>query len=223
MKAEKDDPFHEAKHEVDVSVQKLQSLYNNWSSIPDKNSILAKEKYSLIKEEIKYLNEDLDDLDNSVNVVKKNLFKFNISNEELENRASSLKNIRTVLNDIASNLTYKVLNYTGDIKGEYDAVVLKRQDNDLDELAESAERLHNAAITINTELKDQQKLLDELENEMDYSNEKMNFVTKKIADYLKTNSKCRKEEVLNILQESFYKKRVRGNATPYAVQHIDLC
>ncbi|CAG9473815.1 SNARE protein, putative [Plasmodium vivax] len=188
MKAEKDDPFHEAKHEVDVSVKKLQSLYNNWSSIPDKNSMLAKEKYSLIKEEIKYLNEDLDDLDNSVNVVKKNLFKFNISNEELENRASSLKNIRTVLNDISSNLTYKVLNYSGDIKGEYDAVVLKRQDNDLDELAESAERLHNAAITINTELKDQQRLLDELENEMDYSNEKMNFVTKKIADYLKTNN-----------------------------------
>ncbi|GAB68061.1 hypothetical protein PCYB_126260 [Plasmodium cynomolgi strain B] len=186
--------------EVDVSVHKLQCLYNNWSSIPDKNSILAKEKYSRIKEEIKYLNEDLDDLDNSVNVVKKNLLKFNISNEELENRASSLKNIRTVLNDISSNLTYKVLNYSGDMKGEYDAVVLKRQDNDLDELAESAERLHNAAITINTELKDQQKykksekeifsvwLLDELENEMDYSNEKMNFVTKKIADYLKTNN-----------------------------------
>lgn len=188
MKTIKDDPFHEAKHEVDISVQKLQSLYNNWSSIPDKNSILAKEKYSRIKEEIKYLNEDLDDLDNSVNVVKKNLFKFNISNEELENRESSLKNIRTVLNDIANNVTYKILNYSGDMKGEYDAVVLKRQDNDLDELAESAERLHNAAITINTELKDQQKLLDELENEMDYSNEKMNFVTKKISDYLKTNN-----------------------------------
>ncbi|CAA9989624.1 SNARE protein, putative [Plasmodium knowlesi strain H] len=188
MKTIKDDPFHEAKHEVDISVKKLQSLYNNWSSIPDKNSILAKEKYSRIKEEIKYLNEDLDDLDNSVNVVKKNIFKFNISNEELENRESSLKNIRTVLNDIANNVTYKILNYSGDMKGEYDAVVLKRQDNDLDELAESAERLHNAAITINTELKDQQKLLDELENEMDYSNEKMNFVTKKISDYLKTNN-----------------------------------
>ncbi|KJP86923.1 hypothetical protein AK88_03432 [Plasmodium fragile] len=202
MKTEKDDPFHEAKHEVDVSVQKLQSLYNNWSSIPDKNSILAKEKYCLIKEEIKYLNEDLDDLDSAVNVVKNNLFKFNISNEELENRANSLKNIRSVLNDIASNLTYKVLNYTGDMKGEYDAVVLKRQDNDLDELAESAERLHNAAITINTELKDQQKLLDELENEMDYSNEKMNIVTKKIAHYLKTNSKCSKQGLLSRVQKS---------------------
>ncbi|GAW82562.1 hypothetical protein, conserved [Plasmodium gonderi] len=188
MKSEKDDPFHEAKHEVDISVQKLQSLYKSWSSIPDKNSLLAREKYALISEEIKYLNEDLEDLDNSVNVVKKNLYKFNITTEELENRANSLKNIRTVLNEIASSLTYKALNYSRSVKGEYDAVAIKRQDNDLDELAESAERLHNAAITINTELKDQQKLLDELENEMDYSNEKMNFVMKRIGDYLKTNN-----------------------------------
>ncbi|KAI4836757.1 syntaxin-6 [Plasmodium brasilianum] len=188
MKIEKVDPFHEAKHEVDISVSKLQSLYNNWNSMPDKNSILAKEKYFLIKEEIKYLNEDLDDLDNSVNVVKKNSYKFNIGSEELESRSQSIKKIRIILGDITSNLTYKVLSSNTYMNGDYDDVVQKRQDDDLDELAESAERLHNAAITINTELKDQQKLLDELENEMDNSNEKMNFVTRKISDYLKTNS-----------------------------------
>ncbi|SBS97033.1 SNARE protein, putative [Plasmodium ovale curtisi] len=169
MKAEQVDPFHEAKREVDISVSKLQGLYNNWNSMPDKNSILAKEKYALIKEEIKYLNNDLDDLDNSVKIVKKNIYKFNINNEELERRTISLNNIRAVLNDIANNLTYKVLSCNTNMMGNYDTVTLKKQDNDLEELAESAEKLHNAAITINTELKDQQKLLDELENEMDNS------------------------------------------------------
>ncbi|SBS88704.1 SNARE protein, putative [Plasmodium malariae] len=200
MKIEKVDPFHEAKqyekkkndlkfvYIQDLFLSKLQSLYNNWNSMPDKNSILAKEKYFLIKEEIKYLNEDLDDLDNSVNVVKKNSYKFNIGSEELESRSQSIKKIRTILGDITSNLTYKVLSSNTYMNGDYDDVVQKRQDDDLDELAESAERLHNAAITINTELKDQQKLLDELENEMDNSNEKTNFVTRKISDYLKTNS-----------------------------------
>ncbi|CRG94720.1 SNARE protein, putative [Plasmodium gallinaceum] len=188
MKSEKVDPFYEAKHEVDISVNNLQNLYNKWNNIPDKNSPLAKEKYTLIKEEIKYLNEDLNDLNNSINVVKKNLYKFNISNEEIENRTKSLKIIQKILNGITNNINYNVQKCNDNIMIDYDKVILKRQDNDLEELAESAERLHNAAITINTELKDQQKLLDELENEMDYSNEKMNFVTKKISDYLKTNN-----------------------------------
>ncbi|CRH01401.1 SNARE protein, putative [Plasmodium relictum] len=188
MDGKKVDPFYEAKHEVDMSINKLQNLYNKWNNLPDKNSSLAKEKYTLIKEEIKYLNEDINDLNNSIDIVKKNLYKFNISSEEIENRTKSLKIIRNILNDITNNISYNTPKYNDNMKIDYDNVILKRQDNDLEELAESAERLHHAAVTINTELKDQQKLLDELENEMDNSNEKMNFVTKKISDYLKTNN-----------------------------------
>ncbi|EAA17164.1 hypothetical protein [Plasmodium yoelii yoelii] len=54
---------------------------------------------------------------------------------------------------------------------DYNNIAINKQNDDLEVLAESAERLHNAAITINTELKDQQRLLDELENEMDNSSE----------------------------------------------------
>ncbi|VWU49308.1 SNARE protein, putative [Hepatocystis sp. ex Piliocolobus tephrosceles] len=193
MNVEKEDPFYEAKREVSISLNKLQGLYNNWISISDKHSILAKEKCFLIKEEIKYLNKDLNDLENSVNVVKNNKSKFNISSEEIENRTNDLKNIRNTLNNIDRNLkrnTTTVLNCDTSTISSYGKVTLKEQDNDLEELAESAERLHNAAITINAELKDQQRLLEELETEMDYSNEKMNFVTERISDFLKTkNSK----------------------------------
>ncbi|SPJ12889.1 SNARE protein, putative [Plasmodium sp. DRC-Itaito] len=182
------DPFYEAKQEVDISVNKLQSLYNNWNNIPDKSSLSAREKYNLIKEEIKYLNEDLNDLDNSVNIVKKNSYKFNISSQEIQERTQSLRIIRNLLNEITNNINNNVLSYNNNPNNDYNSVILKRQDNDLEELAESAERLHHAAITINTELKDQQKLLDELENEMDISNEKINFVTKKISHYLKTKN-----------------------------------
>ncbi|ETW46450.1 hypothetical protein PFMALIP_05356 [Plasmodium falciparum MaliPS096_E11] len=154
------DPFYEAKQEVDISVNKLQSLYNNWNNIPDKSSISAREKYNLIKEEIKYLNEDLNDLDNSVNIVKKNSYKFNISSQEIEERTQSLRIIRNLLNEITNNINNNVLSYNNNTNNDYNSVILKRQDNDLEELAESAERLHHAAITINTELKDQQKLVN---------------------------------------------------------------
>ncbi|SCM04235.1 SNARE protein, putative [Plasmodium chabaudi chabaudi] len=188
MKAESNDPFYEAEREVHISVKKLQHMYSNWNSLPDKNSILAKEKYYLMKDEIKYLNKDVDDLENSIDVVKKNTHKFNISNEEIENRTKSLKNIRAILNDVASDLTNTVLSPNNYMMDDYNNMAINKQNDDLEELAESAERLHNAAITINTELKDQQRLLDELESEMDNSNEKMNFVTKKISDYLQTNN-----------------------------------
>ncbi|VTZ70145.1 syntaxin-6, putative [Plasmodium chabaudi chabaudi] len=188
MKAENNDPFYEAEREVHISVKKLQHMYSNWNSLPDKNSILAKEKYYLMKDEIKYLNKDVDDLENSIDVVKKNTHKFNISTEEIENRTKSLKNIRAILNDVASDLTNTVLSPNNYMMDDYNNMAINKQNDDLEELAESAERLHNAAITINTELKDQQRLLDELESEMDNSNEKMNFVTKKISDYLQTNN-----------------------------------
>ncbi|SCM09698.1 SNARE protein, putative [Plasmodium chabaudi adami] len=188
MKAESNDPFYEAEREVHISVKKLQHMYSNWNSLPDKNSILAKEKYYLMKDEIKYLNKDVDDLENSIDVVKKNTHKFNISIEEIENRTKSLKNIRAILNDVASDLTNTVLSPNNYMMDDYNNMAINKQNDDLEELAESAERLHNAAITINTELKDQQRLLDELESEMDNSNEKMNFVTKKISDYLQTNN-----------------------------------
>ncbi|CAD2100384.1 SNARE protein, putative [Plasmodium vinckei lentum] len=188
MKIESNDPFYEAEREVNISVKKLQHMYSNWNSLPDKNSILAKEKYYLMKDEIKYLNKDVDDLENSIDVVKKNTHKFNISTEEIENRTKSLKNIRSILNDVASDLTNTVLSPNNYMMDDYNNIAINKQNDDLEELAESAERLHNAAITINTELKDQQRLLDELESEMDNSNEKMNFVTKKISDYLQTNN-----------------------------------
>lgn len=191
METEPTDPFYEAKHEVDVSINKLEGLYNSWCNAADKSSILAKETYILIREEITYLDVDLEDLENSVNIVKKNFTKFNISEEEIQNRSRAINKIRNKLNDIKRKMKeHDSLSYKTKMQGNYDmnSVTLKRQDKELEELAQSAERLHNVAITINTELKDQQQLLEELENEIEYSNEKMNIVTKKIAEYLQTNN-----------------------------------
>lgn len=194
------DPFYEAQNEVKISLNNLQNLFHSWQNLFDKNSVIAKEKYSLIRQEITYLHEDLNDLDNSIIIVKNNSAKFNINENEIQNRITSVQEIRNSLNGIRKYMNdYDAMSYNNNnnnnnnnnMKNQYEDVnsnLLKRQDNDLEELAESAQRLHHAAITINTELKDQQKLLDELEDEMENSNIKMNFVTKRISKYLKTNN-----------------------------------
>mmetsp|Transcript_24140 Transcript_24140/g.47431 ORF Transcript_24140/g.47431 Transcript_24140/m.47431 type:complete len:116 (+) Transcript_24140:291-638(+) len=66
-------------------------------------------------------------------------------------------------------------------------MLIRDQDEKLDELGLAAERLHHTAMTINTEIKDQQVMLNELENEVDAEAEKMNFVMKKMAKLLQTS------------------------------------
>lgn len=190
METELADPFYEARNEVNISINHLEGLYNKWHNMVDKNSIIAKETYILIREEITYLDVDLDDLENSVNVVKNNSAKFKISEDEIQNRSMSINKIRNTLDNIKRKMKeHDTISYINKSKGDYNMNKdLKRQDKELEDLAESAERLHNVAVTINSEIKDQQLLLEKLENEMEFSNEKMNIITKNVSRYLKTNN-----------------------------------
>ena len=64
--------------------------------------------------------------------------------------------------------------------------LIKQEDQQLDEIAELAARLHNHANIINAELEDQHVKIEKLNSEVDANIEKMNFVMKKLAKLLKT-------------------------------------
>eukprot|EP00437_Effrenium_voratum_P019475 CAMPEP_0181445858 /NCGR_PEP_ID=MMETSP1110-20121109/25804_1 /TAXON_ID=174948 /ORGANISM="Symbiodinium sp., Strain CCMP421" /LENGTH=237 /DNA_ID=CAMNT_0023569915 /DNA_START=55 /DNA_END=765 /DNA_ORIENTATION=+ len=61
------------------------------------------------------------------------------------------------------------------------------QDQDLEMLSMSAQRLGNTAQIINVELKEQQKMLEELDEDIDREAEKLNFVMKRMGKLLKTS------------------------------------
>lgn len=65
--------------------------------------------------------------------------------------------------------------------------IFDRQDHTLDDLARVTARLGESAVVINQELQDQQRLLHELDMEMDRQYEKMNFVMGKLGKLLRTN------------------------------------
>lgn len=65
--------------------------------------------------------------------------------------------------------------------------IIAQQDQDLTLLSQSAQRLGETARTINTELKDQQRMLEELDEDIDKETEKLNFVMKRIGRLLKTS------------------------------------
>jgi len=66
--------------------------------------------------------------------------------------------------------------------------VRNRQDNVMEELASSAHRLQEAAVAINVELKEQQKMLAELDCDIDREAEKLNFVMRRMGRLLNTDN-----------------------------------
>lgn len=65
--------------------------------------------------------------------------------------------------------------------------IVAEQDLALSDLSASAKRLEHTAQTINQELKDQQQMLQALDEDVDRETEKMNFVMKRVGRLLKTS------------------------------------
>jgi hypothetical protein len=65
--------------------------------------------------------------------------------------------------------------------------IIAQQDDTLNELARVTDRLGQTGVVINTELQDQQRLLHELDQDIDRQQEKMNYVMGKMAKLLKTS------------------------------------
>merc|ERR1712232_820203 len=66
-------------------------------------------------------------------------------------------------------------------------LIVQQQDEALTELSKSAERLGQTAKTINIELQDHQRMLEELDEDIDRETEKLNFVMKRMGRLLKTS------------------------------------
>ncbi|XP_039033519.1 syntaxin-61-like isoform X2 [Hibiscus syriacus] len=85
-----------------------------------------------------------------------------------------------------SNL-YSAEDNDGFIASESDRqmLLIKQQDEELDELGASVERIGGVGLTIHEELLAQEKIVDDLGNEMDSTTNRLDFVQKKVAMVMK--------------------------------------
>ncbi|KAH9130702.1 hypothetical protein LEN26_004559, partial [Aphanomyces euteiches] len=77
--------------------------------------------------------------------------------------------------------------------------IVKDQDADLDQLNVSVKRLGHVAVEINTEIKSQNKMLDDIELDMDDTQERMNFVMLRMSRLLKTKDTCQLGSILLLM------------------------
>jgi syntaxin 6 len=102
------------------------------------------------------------------------------------------KNKRVAEDDSLGAMTNIERDNTRFVRGQQQQTMemIQQQDVALDSLGNAVDRLEGMGRTINTELKEQNRLLDELDQDIDDAGEKMNFVMGKLSKLLKTKDGC---------------------------------
>ncbi|XP_043695166.1 syntaxin-61-like [Telopea speciosissima] len=70
-------------------------------------------------------------------------------------------------------------------ESEMQQLLIRQQDDELDELSASVERIGGVGLTIHEELLGQEKIIEELNLEMDTTSNRLDFVQKKVATVIK--------------------------------------
>ncbi|KAK2636243.1 hypothetical protein Ddye_031035 [Dipteronia dyeriana] len=211
------DPFYIVKEEIQESIDTLQSTFHQWERSPsDTGEQIHLTKELLVGcESIEW---QVDELDKAIGVASRDPSWYGIDNVELEKRRRWTATARSQVGNMKKAvLAGKELNgggtrrelmrmpnshqtdtsnhYAGRdnddfIESESDRqlLLIKQQDEELDELSASVERIGGVGLTIHEELIAQERILDELGMEMDSTSNRLDFVQKKVAMVMKKAS-----------------------------------
>ncbi|KAF7831296.1 syntaxin-61 [Senna tora] len=221
------DPFYVVKEEIQESIDKLQSTFQQWQNTPSD----AAERVNLSKELLpscESIEWQVDELDKAIAVAARDPSWYGIDEKELESRRRWTSNARTQVGTVKKTVEagkgssmatrdsaamHRELmrlpnSHQVDVPNQYDAqdnddfissesdrqllliryffpLSLSQQDEELDELSASVQRIGGVGLTIHEELLAQEKIMDELGAEMDSTSNRLDFVQKKVAMVMK--------------------------------------
>ncbi|VDD79797.1 unnamed protein product [Mesocestoides corti] len=98
------DPFYVVRDEVIKSLTQAQVEYEAWKHEVVAKSVNIKPAEMALRETIKNIDWDLEDLQETVLIVEKNPTKFYISGEELRSRQRFLQEVKSVVKDVKDQL-----------------------------------------------------------------------------------------------------------------------
>lgn len=107
-----------------------------------------------------------------------------IADERKEIESKPMSNLGATNSDEAENTHFI---HDQQAQGQ---MIIRQQDEELEELGYAVDRVNDMAVGINDELKTQNRMLTDLEADIDEAAEKMNFVMGKMAKLLKTKDTC---------------------------------
>ncbi|KAJ0406565.1 hypothetical protein P43SY_004454 [Pythium insidiosum] len=202
------DPFYVFKDELETKVSAVQQQYARWkAAFEAKDGTTGKELPTLttqITSAVSSAEKSLKFLEQTIVMVEANRSKFeHIDNELLavssdissdaakaRVRKEEQKQLKPLVSSPPSN---RHVDDNARFLSEETArqnQIMREQDTNLDGLHKSVTRLNEVAVTINHEVKSQNKMLDDLSDDVDTAQEQMNFVMDRMSKLLKTKDKC---------------------------------
>ncbi|KAL2582663.1 hypothetical protein AAZV13_14G021800 [Glycine max] len=200
------DPFYVVKQEIQESIDKLQSTFHQWEKTADagERSNLSKEVlgscesiewqvdeldkaisvasrdpswYGIDEVEVENRRKWTSDARTQVSTAKKAVQAGKgLNNASLNGMHKEL--MRLPSSHQTTSNQYAAQDNDDFIESESDRqmLLIKRQDEELDELSLSVQRIGGVGLTIHEELLAQEKIIDELGNEMDSTSNRLDFV-----------------------------------------------
>ncbi|XP_076320832.1 syntaxin-6-like [Tachypleus tridentatus] len=228
-----EDPFFVVKDEVIKAVSKTKGLYQRWCELQEDPNIVSKEEVEWTTNELRNglrsIEWDLEDLEETVGIVEKNPKKFKIdeteinkrkifitqtreeikmmSNKVMDNKSKEKKLRQGLLSSGNSNVKYTRLENPAENLSQrfidenhlQQQMVIQNQDEELDRIQESTGTLKTMSRQIGSELDEQAVMLEDLGNEMENTESRLDGNLKKMAKALHLSNDGRQWIAIGVL------------------------
>eukprot|EP00250_Pteridium_aquilinum_P007200 c16973_g1_i1 orf=317-1087(-) len=206
------DPFYLVKEEVQGLVNNVQKNFRKWEQLLP-GSIDGSQLGKEIVVDCASIDWQVDELDKAIAVAERDPGRYGLNNTEIAQRkrwtgltrnqisamkksvqetqsngsATRVEMMRMPMNPLSQKVNNAPSNDEDFYASESDkqALLMKEQDQDLDELSASVERLGGVGLTIHDELISQDRIIDDLGHEMDNTANRLDFVQRKVAHVIK--------------------------------------
>ncbi|MCO5590402.1 hypothetical protein L7F22_044372 [Adiantum nelumboides] len=205
------DPFYLVKEEVQGLVNSVQKSFKKWEQLLP-GSLEGSQLGRDIVTDCASIDWQVDELDKAIAVAERDPARYGLDSAEIaqrkrwtgftQNQIGAIKKavldsqsfgparvemMRMPLNASSQKVNLATSHDEDFYTSESDRQVLlmKEQDQDLDELSASVERLGDVGLTIHDELISQDRIIDDIGREMDKTTNRLDFVQKKVAHVIK--------------------------------------
>lgn len=214
------DPFLTVREDVQANLEQANLLLESYqriakTSAPDSSEVLQTlEDIDQILEEI---DTDIEDLQAAVNAISSDPARYNLSQTEVEKRRGFLSNVRSECNRLKQQArppseTQNPFSSPEDKQDEnaetqeareqeemYQQQIMNEQDIQLDSVFHTVGNLRMQANTMGQELGEQAEMLEEFENAVDSSANRLKKGMKRVEIFLKRNEDTKSNCCIAIL------------------------
>eukprot|EP00124_Ichthyophonus_hoferi_P001627 Ihof_evm4s90 gene=Ihof_evmTU4s90 len=103
-----EDPFFVVKDEVEQAVSSVRKLYERWQELYSSSSVTENEEYEWatneLKNSVRGIEWDLEDLDDTIDIVEQNPLKFKITANEMNERKGFIIQTRQTIKEIKDTI-----------------------------------------------------------------------------------------------------------------------